>query len=57
MFSRTPKDLNLYPKFGKKKMKFVDAKYQVHVGCWARKTGSQDYNFYVIEICMFDDFF
>jgi hypothetical protein len=57
MLSRTPKDLDLYPKVGKKKMKFINAKYQVHVGCWVRKNSLQDYKIYVIEICMFDKYF
>jgi hypothetical protein len=45
----------LYPEVGKKKMKFIDAKYQVQMGYWAKKNGLQGYKIYVIMICMFDE--
>jgi len=54
---QTPKDLDLYPKVGKKEMKFINAEYQVQVGYWARKNGLQDYKIYAIVICMFDENF
>jgi hypothetical protein len=43
---QTPKDLNLYPKVGKKEMKLIDVEYQVQVGYWARKNGLQNYKIY-----------
>ncbi len=54
---QTPKDLDLYPKVGKKEMKFINVEYQVQVGYWARKNGLQDYKIYAIVICMFDENF
>jgi hypothetical protein len=55
--SKTPKNLNLYPKVGKKEMKFIDAKYQVEVEYWVGKNGLQDYKIYAIMIYMFDEIF
>ncbi len=55
MLCWTLKNLNLYPEVGKKKMKFIDAKYQVQMGYWAKKNGLQGYKIYVIMICMFDE--
>jgi hypothetical protein len=49
---QTPKDLDLYPKVGKKEMKFIDVEYQVQVGYWARKNGLRDYKIYAIMISM-----
>lgn len=54
---QTPKDLDLYLEVGKKEMKFINAKYPIQVGYWARKNGLQDYKFYAIVICMFDENF
>lgn len=39
---QTPKDLNLYHVVGKKKMKFIDAKYQTKVKYWTQKNCLQD---------------
>jgi len=44
----------LYPKVGKKEMKFIDVEYQVQVRYWVGKNGLQDYKIYAIMICMFN---
>jgi hypothetical protein len=57
MACRTPQDLNLNLVVEKKKMKPINAKYQVQVGYWAVRNHLQDYKIYVMVICMFDEGF
>ncbi len=52
MASWTLQDLNLYHVVEKKKMKSIDAIYQVEVGYWAQKNFLQDYKIYEMVIYM-----
>lgn len=53
----TPRDLNLYPTFGKKNMKSINVEYQTWVRYWAQRNHFQDYKIYVTMIYMFDEDF
>jgi hypothetical protein len=52
--TRTPPDLDLYPKMDQKQMKVIDAEYSVRVGYWASKNNVKEYKMYATIIQMFD---